>query len=145
MLDREGRIFHDGALVENQRLMQAMHTWIRRHPDNGRTILSNGYDWSYLTVEDVPYFVQSIQCKEPEVTLCLSDGSREVWKPQDSYVGESGALYTRVKRDDPHWPGPPVTAKFTRHAQNSLAPILEEEGGHIFVHIGQSRIALEKQ
>src|SRR5580700_1822488 len=40
-LDAEGRFFHEGARVEHPRLEAAMHTWIARHPDDGRFILTN--------------------------------------------------------------------------------------------------------
>ena len=56
-LDADGRFFHEGERVEHPGLEAAMHTWIARHPDDGRYILTNGYDWTYFTVDDVPFFV----------------------------------------------------------------------------------------
>src|SRR5512138_1092762 len=56
-LDAEGRFWHEQLLVEHRKLAAAMHTWISRHPDDGRYILTNGYDWTYFTVEDAPYTV----------------------------------------------------------------------------------------
>ena len=35
-LDGEGRFFHDEALVEHPKLRDALHTWIARHPEDGR-------------------------------------------------------------------------------------------------------------
>src|SRR5205809_4885030 len=56
VLDREGRFHHNGALVEHPGMARAFASWIDLHPDDGRFILNNGYDWSYFRVEDVPFF-----------------------------------------------------------------------------------------
>src|SRR5262249_34959374 len=56
----------------------------------------------------------------------LSDGSEEAWAPEATDVDATGALYTRVKSGAR---GGPFRAKFTRHAQASLAPVLVEDGG----------------
>jgi hypothetical protein len=122
-LDREGRFWHQGELVEHAKLAAAMHGWIARHPDDGRYILTNGYDWTYFTVEDAPYQVTAL---EGGTTLLLSDGTREAWDPATSRVGEGDALYARVKADKP---GGPFEARFSRHAQTSLAGVLVEQAG----------------
>jgi hypothetical protein len=71
-LDAEGRFFHDGAVVEHPGLAAAMHTWIALHPDDGRFILTNGYDWTYFTVDDAPYFVRALRIEPSHATLLLS-------------------------------------------------------------------------
>ena len=38
-LDADGCFFHDGVPVEHPKLRDALHTWIARHPDDGRYIL----------------------------------------------------------------------------------------------------------
>jgi hypothetical protein len=126
-LDAQGRFWHDGRPVEHAGLAAALHSWIGRHPDDGRFILTNGYDWTYFTVDDAPYFVRAIRIEEARIALLLSDGSEETWDPGETRVGADGALYTRVKRGEPgDRPGPAAdyAAKFTRHAQCSLGPVL---------------------
>jgi hypothetical protein len=122
-LDGEGRFWHEGNLVEHPKLAQGLHVWISRHPDDRRYVLTNGYDWTYFTVDDVPYFVRSVRIDERGVTLLLSDGSEEIWDPSASRVGAGDALYTTVKAR--HALGP-FEAKFTRFAQSQLAPVLSE-------------------
>ena len=134
-LDSEGRFWHGGRLVEHAGLRAGLHSWISRHPDDGRYILTNGYDWSYFTVEDAPYVVQSLKVGPHDVTLVLDDGTEEVWDPAGTRVGDVGALYTAVKRSAP---GGPFEARFSRHAQGSLGPLLVDgdDGQQPAVRIG---------
>jgi hypothetical protein len=135
VLDAEGQFWHEGRRVEHPKLAAAMHTWIRRHPDDARFILSNGYDWTYFTVEDVPYFVRAVRIDPNAVVLRLSDETEEAWRVDESRVGRAGALYTRV-HVSAH--GGPFEARFTRHAQASLAPVLVHVDGKIAVKIGDA-------
>jgi hypothetical protein len=132
-LDADGVFHHEGAKVEHPGLAAAMHTWISRHPDDGRYILTNGYDWTYFTVEDAPYLVRAVCIGPADIALELDDGTSERWDPATSSVSESGALYAKVKAGAR---GGPYEAKFTRHAQHSLAPALVEMGGRAAVAIG---------
>jgi uncharacterized protein len=122
-LDAAGRFWHDEARVEHAGLSAAFHSWISRHPDDGRYILTNGYDWTYVTVDDAPYFVRSVRIEPARVVLVLSDRSEETWDPASTRVGADSALYARVKGDAR---GGPYEAKFTPHAQASLEPALVE-------------------
>jgi hypothetical protein len=120
-LDTDGRFWHEGNLVEHAKLAQAMHGWVSRHPDDGRYILTNGYDWTYFTVEDAPYFVRSVRLEPNAVVLLLSDETEEPWDPTSSRIGPNEAIYARVKAN---FGRGPFDAKFTRFAQAQLAPIL---------------------
>ena len=134
-LDSGGHFWHDGARVEHAGLAAALHTWISRHPDDRRYILTNGYDWTYFTVEDAPYVVRALRVEPARVALLLSDGSESTWEPESTRVGADGALYAPVKGEAP---GGPYEAKFSSHAQASLGPLLVESdgGGLPLVRIG---------
>ncbi len=135
-LDKEGRFFHDDAPVEHPKLAEAMHQWIARHPDDGRYILTNGYDWTYFLVDDVPFFVRSVHESDGDAVLVLSDGTEELLDPATIRVSEHGELYVRVKRAAP---AGPFDAKLTRFAQSQLGPFLEEEDGHVIVTTRRGR------
>ncbi len=135
-LDGNGAFTHEGEPVRHPGLAQAMHTWIRRHPDDGRFILSNGYDWTYFTVSDAPFTVRSVRQDGDALVLGLSDATEEAWVPADTRTGPDGALYARVKRA---YAGAPFEAKFTRHAQTALEPFLVEVDGRAFVELGGTR------
>lgn len=136
VLTREGRFRHDGDPFAHDKLESAMHTWIRRHPDDGRFILSNGYDWTYFQVEDTPFTVRHLvatpadgddQRNRPLPQLALSDATHEPLRAQALRMRVDGALSALVKPDAP---GGPYEARFTQFAQASLAPFLTEMDGH---------------
>jgi hypothetical protein len=129
-LDGDGRFWHDGQRVDHPSLEKALHSWIARHPDDGRFILTNGYDWTYFQVDDVPYTVRSLRVSPGAVTLELSDDTEEPLAPETLRVGRGDALYAKVKAGR-------FEARFSRHAQTALAPILEESPDHtLSLHIG---------
>jgi hypothetical protein len=124
-LDARGRFWHDGGPVEHAGMAAALRSWITRHPDDGRYILTNGYDWTYFTVEDAPYFVESLRIESDRIVLSLSDGTEEAWEPETARVGPDGGVYAVVKREAK---GGPYEAKFTPHAQGCLEPVLVDAG-----------------
>jgi hypothetical protein len=130
-LDGEGRFWHDGTLVDHPRIEEALHSWISRHPDDGRHILTNGYDWTYFTVEDVPFFVQSVRLDGATGSLWLRLSSGDEVTPEGFSIGPEGALYAAVSVK-----GQPDEARFTRHAQIQLEPALVEQGGEIAIRSG---------
>lgn len=118
-LDREGRFWHDGVRVEHPGMQRAFASWIDRHPDDGRFILQNGYDWTYFAVDDVPFFVQKLRVTGAGASVVLSDGSEEPLDPATLSIGANDAVYLRVK-------GGRFEARFMPEAQTELAPLLVE-------------------
>jgi hypothetical protein len=118
-LAKDGTFFHDGQPVEHQALAKALASWVARHPDDGRFILTNGYDWTYFQVDDAPHHVTAIDTSAQPPTLTLLDDTSEPFDPATATVGEDGVVYCRVK-------GGAFEARFSRHAQTQLAPILAE-------------------
>ncbi|HMJ51921.1 MAG TPA: hypothetical protein VK540_07580 [Polyangiaceae bacterium] len=119
-LDADGKFWHDGERVDHPALEKALHSWIALHPDDGRFMLTNGYDWTYFQVDDAPYTVRALRVAPEGVTLVLSDESEEPLAPETLHVGAKDALYAKVK-------GGRFAARFSRHAQTALAPILHED------------------
>ncbi len=118
VLDREGRFFHDGQRVLHPALEKGLRSWISTHPDDGRPILTNGYDWCYFRPEDTPLFVDAVRVAEDgSATLTLFDGSEEPLDPVSLSVDDDGVVVARVR-------GGRVEARFLRHAQTGLAPLL---------------------
>jgi len=124
-LDRQGRFWHEGQLVVHPGMQRAFASWIDRHPDDGRFILQNGYDWTYITVEDVPFFIRAARARGDDIVVSLSDDSEEVLDPATVVSAEGDALYARVK-------GGRFEARFTQEAQAALVPFVVEapDGGY---------------
>jgi len=120
VLDVNGRFFHDGEPVEKKSLADALHRWITSHPDDGKFILTNGYDWTYFTVEDTPCFVTGLKGAPPAPPiLVLADGNEEPLDPSTLRVDESGVCFASVRDGR-------FEARFLRHAQTDLAPWLSD-------------------
>jgi uncharacterized protein len=120
-LDRDGTFYHDGTVVTKDSLVRALHSWVSFHPDDGRPILTNGYDWTYFTVDDTPYFVEAVRGAPPGApTLVLSDGTEEALDPSSVVVDDDGTCFVRVKNGR-------AWARFWRLAQIGLAPFILED------------------
>lgn len=115
-LQRDGRFYHDGEAIEPRALEKALHRWIARHPDDGRFILTNGYDWCYFAVDATPFLVKSV-VGDDAPRLELDDESMEPLDPASLRLDEDGALVARVK-------GGQFDARFTQSAQRELGPWL---------------------
>jgi hypothetical protein len=138
-LSADGELFHEGERVAHPNLARALHTWIGRHPTDGRYILSNGHDWVYFTVDDAPFQVLQLRQEGSQLILALSDGSEEPWDPAASWIGADDAVYARVKAGAPHGP---FVAKLSRRAQQALSPYLRENQGGWVVQVGDRATAL---
>ena len=138
-LDEDGRFHHEGVRVEHPGLIKAMHSWISRHPNDGRYVLENGWDWCYLTVDDAPYVVRAAKIVGDQVELTLSDDSIERIDPQSLRVDASGVLRCEVKREKK---GGPYPARFDRHAIVALGERLREENGAYLLSMNGREIRL---
>ena len=133
VLDAEGVFHHDGARVDHPGMARAFASWVDLHPDDGRFILNNGYDWSYFRVEDVPFFVLGLREQGGVLELLLSDGSESPLSPETLQLGARGALYTTVKNGK-------FRARFTQAAQIALGPWLSSaENGEVLLEIAGTR------
>jgi len=139
VLAADGHFKHDGEVVEHPRMGEAMHTWIGRHPDDGRYILNNGYDWTYFTVEDAPFFVRTVTDDgEGFPLLVLSDGTEEPLGAR-LRLGANDSLYAEIKSATADGP---YEAKFSRHAQSLLGPYLVEQGDGVAVRTRHAVVPL---
>jgi hypothetical protein len=123
-IDKEGRFWHEGALVDHPKLALAMASWISRHPHDGRWVLDNGYDWCWITVEDTPFLVRAARVDGVMLVVTLSDGSEERLDPHALHVDAEGNLRCEVKHAAR---GGPYPAKFDRLALQSLGERMRED------------------
>src|SRR4051812_2768166 len=122
-LDREGRFWHRGGLVEHVRTNAVLHQGIHRAPD-GRWATRIGKDWGYLEVEDAAFWVRRIEPRNDSLHAQLASGEWVDVDPSTLAVGADDALSLRVRGE---------RARLTRPAQVSLSDHLHETGPGAFV------------
>lgn len=127
VLSKDGRFFHDGAPVEHPGMHKAFASWLTRHPDDGRYILSNGYDWSYISVEGPAHFVRAVRAQNQRPELELLDGRTLALDPTAVTSDQEGRLWLRLPEGE--------QACFTAAAQLELAPWLVERAAAIGLQI----------
>ena len=140
-LDAEGRFFHEGNPVEHAGLSRAMSSWISRHPDNGRWVLENGYDWCYVTIEDVPFWLKSARVEGSAIIGTLTDGSEEQIDPTSLAFDDAGTIRCAVKANARKGPYP---AKLARHAQLAVSEKLREDGDAFVLALPSGDIRLKR-
>ena len=130
VLDESGRFWNGPVPIDHPGMATAFASWITTHPDDGRFILTNGYDWTYFTVKDAPYFVRHVSSTPDGPVLRLSDGTEEPLDPRAVTVSDEGVLYTRVKAGR-------FEARLSSTAQKEMVDaIVEGEGGAPHVRVG---------
>jgi hypothetical protein len=129
-LDKEGRFFHRGGLIEHERTITVLHKGIHRASD-GRWATRIGSEWGYLDVEDAALFVQQIALDGPRLRGELLTGE---WEELSSLAsGADDALYARVRGE---------RARLTRAAQASLLPWLFEKSGRYFLDFAGTQMPI---
>jgi len=131
-IDKEGRWFHNGAEMIHREFIRLFYQHIEIDP-LGRYIISWRGERCYVEVEDTPFVVWRVICKDRDsrFILYLSDDSQEDLKPDTLYVGEKNVLYCKVKDGT-------FSARFNRPSYYQLAEYIEEEGGRFFLpHDGE--------
>ncbi len=119
-LDREGRFWHRGDLLEHARTVAALHRGLHRAED-GRWAVRIGPEWAYVEVEDAGRFVRRIEPRGRKLRAQLADGEWIEVDPATLGAGADDALYVRTPDGD--------RARLTRAAQLSLAENLREDAG----------------
>jgi hypothetical protein len=129
-LDREGRFFHRGGLIEHERTLSVLQRGIHRAPD-GRWATRIGSEWGYLDVEDAALFVQQVAQDGTRLRGELTTGE---WEELTEFsAGADDALYARVRGE---------RARLTRAAQASLLPWLHEEAGEFWLQLESLRMPI---
>src|SRR4051812_11655462 len=131
-LDKEGRFWHRGGLVEHARTLAVLHPGVHRAAD-GRWATRIGKDWAYLDVDDAALFVRRIEVEGAAVRAQLASGEWVAVDPGSFAIGADDALYARVGGE---------RARLTRSAQLSLADVLREDASGFSLQLGGRAVAV---
>src|SRR5712671_167527 len=129
-LDREGRFWHRGDLLEHARTVAALHRGMHRAED-GRWAVRIGPEWAYVDVEDAARFIRRIETRGDRWRARLSDGEWVEIDPATLASGADDALYARTPDGE--------RARLTRTAQLSLSDDLREDDGVFSLEISGRR------
>jgi hypothetical protein len=134
-LDGEGRFWHQGTPVEHARTVEVLHRGLHRAPD-GRWATRIGREWAYVAVDSAAFFVRRIEPEpgRPLLRAWLVDGRELLVEPAALMHGEGDALALRLPEGE--------KARLLRAAQASLAPLLHEREGLLFLEVNGARAAL---
>src|SRR2546426_5750548 len=94
-LDKEGRFWHRGGLVEHARTLAVLHQGIHRAAD-GRWATRIGKDWGSLDVEDAALFIRRIEPAGASLRAQLASGAWVDVDPATLAEGADDALYARA-------------------------------------------------
>jgi hypothetical protein len=118
-VDRDGRFWHDGARVDHPGVARAFASWIDVDPATGRYVLRNQINWCYVTVEDAPLVVRSVEIDPTgRMQLHLSDGATEALDGATLRLDEDDVPYCDVR-------GGRLPARFLPQAAFALLERLE--------------------
>ena len=129
-LDREGRFWHRGDLLEHARTVAALHRGMHRSED-GRWAVRIGPEWAYVDVEDAARFVRRVEVRGDGLRAQLADGEWVDVDPATLASGADDALYLRTPDGE--------RARLTRAAQLSLSDHLREDGDKFSLEISGRR------
>ena len=111
-LDREGRFWHRGDLLEHARTIAALHRGLHRAED-GRWAVRIGPEWAYVEVEDTGRFIRRIERRGRGLRAQLATGEWVEVDPATLASGADDALYVRTPDGD--------RARLTRTAKDRVA------------------------
>lgn len=121
LIDKEGRMFHQGAEMINQGINSFLLSKLSRD-DQGRYIMELKDQRCWVEVEDVPLVVQRVAGDPGDnPLLSLTDGTREPLDPDLVWSGPDNVLYTKVRQGS-------IPARFNRPAYYQVAEWVRETG-----------------
>jgi uncharacterized protein len=131
--DALGRWFHDEQPLDHDKLARAFDRWLEKAED-GRYCLRNDINWAYVSIEGPPLFVRAVQLQPAgTLSLTLSDDRVETLVEDSLRQDADGALYCDAR-------GGSMVARFDRHAQQQLEPVLKEDDKGVYLALGDRRV-----
>ncbi len=134
-IDRDGRLWHEGAPIDHPNMLRAFRRWLDRLPaPDGRHVMRlDAERYVYVEVEGTPLVASSVRWDGDRAWLQLPDGEEE----ELDYRGvrldpaRGGAAYAPVR-------GGKLQARLTPQAWLQLAEhVIEAPGGALLEAHGQ--------
>jgi uncharacterized protein len=121
-LDREGRLWHEGAEIAHAGLRRAILRWLDRRDDGRPIIRLDERRYAYIDVEDAELLALSARWDGDRLWLALNDGSEEELAYASLEIGAHDALYCAAR-------GGRLRARITTPAYYVLARGIQPDTG----------------
>jgi hypothetical protein len=131
-VDRDGRIFHDGAEIVDAPTLRFFLLAMKREPDGRYLVVCQG-ERNWFAAPDTPFVVQRVHLTLAgaalgAVDLELAGGYRERLDPA-TLQSAAGQLGCRVRQGA-------FPARFGRVAMQQIAPFIADQGGAPCLRLG---------
>jgi hypothetical protein len=132
VIDREGRIIHDGTEIVDAPTLRFFLKTMERTPDD-RWLVVCQRERNWFETPDTPFVVQRLRLDVTgqhlrTVELCFAGDLREPLDPA-TLESEGGILFCRIRSGT-------VRARFGRVAMQQLSPYLREHYGAVEIAVG---------
>lgn len=125
VVDREGRVFHEGSEIVDPQVLRFFLRAMTRTP-NGRHLVVCQGEHNWFAPADTPFVVRrlGLALEGAQLRTVELHFAGDYHEPLDAATleAENGVLYCRVR-------GGAFRARFGRLAMQQLAPFLSEEAG----------------
>ncbi len=125
-IDKQGIWYFHDEEMKRQDIVRYMYQYLKRD-SAGKYLIEMENDRCYVTVEDVPYVIKSVEAGfskndgQPCIEISLSDGSKEELNLDIPFwTGEHNVMYCRVKKGE-------YAARFSRPAYYQLCKYIEHD------------------
>ena len=125
-IDKQGVWYFHDEEMKRQDIVRYLYQYLKRD-SAGKYLIETGNDRCYVTIEDVPYIIRSVEScfskndGQPCIEISLSDGSKEELNLDIPFwTGEDNVLYCRVKKGE-------HAARFSRPAYYQLCEYIEHD------------------
>jgi hypothetical protein len=132
VVDREGRVFHDGTEITDPQVLRFFLLAMQRAPDGRHLVVCQG-EHNWFEADGTPFVVQRLRLTTEGGSLLAADlllagGYSEALDPE-TLEGEGGLLFCGVRRGA-------FRARFGRVAMQQIAPHLADLGAGAALEIG---------
>jgi len=140
VVDRDGRVFHDGSEVTDPLVLRFFLRAMQQTPDGRYLVLCQG-ERNWFEAQDTPFVVQRLRPRTERGHLVSAElgfaGDYHEPLDPDGLEAEEGYLYCRVR-------GGLFRARFGRAAIQHLGPFLVEEDGGPALLFGGGRYPIRR-
>lgn len=134
-IDTEGRLWHEGSEIIDPKVLKFFLRKMEKTPEGRLQVPCMG-ETNWVSAEDVPYVIQSIDIQGETCILHFLGDYQEELNPKELWVGKENVLYCKVREGK-------FIARFSRKAYLDLSHYVEEKNSQYFLKLGQQHYPIQ--